>query len=499
MRRRGAQAALVLILSGLSLAASAVTLNVCDDVDDPPSLNPYQVFSEKTHTLIQQMLEGLVRFDPQGKIEPALAERWERVDDKTLRFHLRRGVVFHNGESLDAATVKFSLEKYIAPETHYPGVGFVETISSVTVVDADTVDVVTNRPDGLLLNRLAFIGHIVPRRYYQRVGDRGFSEHPVGTGPFRFESWEKGDRIVFSANRSYWMKGYPRAEGLVFRFLPADRQVDELLAGRLDLLLNLPGTRTLDVQQSRNAFVLKSPTFYTVVGNFNLNHAPLANKRIREALNLAIDRRALVRYDLLGNGTPIGTISLPGEFGHDETLEPYPYDPARARRILKEEGYPEGFSLNVLLKVNARRAGQIIAEELRKIGVVLKMTPMTDAQIFVLMKDRTPWDMLIADCPDPMLHAFFIRDVFLGGKSPFSLSSVPAVDERIDRLVGTLDVEAQRRVSMELDRYIRAEFLAVPTYQRIRTYGVRRGVVFAPYVSGEPFFFGTEPPHARVD
>lgn len=483
-----------MLLAGLgsragAAAVSTATLVVCDDVDDPPSLNPYQIFSEKTLTLLQQTLEGLVRFGPSGEIEPALAERWERVDDLTMRFHLRRGVRFHNDEPFNASSVKFSLEKYVAPETRYPGIAFVDTIASVRIIDDDTVDLVTNRPDGLLLNRLAAWAHIVPRGYYERTGDEGFARHPVGTGPFKFESWERGERVVFSANRSYWMTGIPRLGGLVFKFMPSGRQVEALLSGELDVLLHLPGTRTMDVQSSTSAYVLKRPTFYTVVGNFNLAREPLSKKGVRRALNMAIDRKALVRYDLLGNGLPVASVTLAGQFGHNKALEPYPYDPAAAKRLLSEEGYPNGFTLNVLLKVNSARAGQIIAKHLERIGVRMKMTLMTDARIFELMKDRSRWDMMIADCPDPMHHAFFITTIFLGGKSPFSLSAAPGFDERLEKVVRILDVDEQRAAAEELDAYVHSEYLALPTYQRNRTYGIRRGASFVPYISGMPYFF----------
>lgn len=483
-------------LAGLSArpvaaAPSARTLIVCDDVEDAPSLNPYQIFSEKTLTILQQTLEGLVRFSAGGEIEPALAVSWERLDDLRTRFHLRKGVVFHNGEPFDARSVKFSLEAYVAPETHYPGYGFVETITEVRLVDDLTVDVVTNRPDGLLLNRLAAWAHIVPRKYYQEVGAEGFARHPVGTGPFEFASWERGQRIVFSANRRYWMEGFPRVAGLEFVFLPSDRQVEALLEGKIDLLLHLPGTRTMEVQSSTSAYVLKKPTFYTVVGNFNLSRKSLSNKDVRKALNMALDRKALVRYDLLGNGVPVASVTLPGEFGHNAALKPYSYDPTAAKRLLSAAGYPDGLTLKLLLKVNSLRAGKIITKQWEAIGVRTEITLMTDAKIFELMKDKSRWDMMIADCPDPMYHSFFIMSIFLGSRSPFSLSPAPGFDERIEKVVSALDPVQQRAEAEGLDAYIHSEYLAIPTYLRNRTYGLRDGTVFTPYTSGMPHFFRT--------
>src|ERR1051326_7323724 len=151
-------------------------LRVCDDIKDPPNLDPFQVFSEKTHTIIQQALEGLVRLNTDGKLEPALAESWERIDEKTIRFHLRKNVLFHNGEMFDAKAVKFSLEHYVDPETKYPGFGFVSTIARVSILDDHTIDIITHIPDGLILNRLAAFCQIVPPLYYQKVGPEIFGK-----------------------------------------------------------------------------------------------------------------------------------------------------------------------------------------------------------------------------------------------------------------------------------------------------------------------------------
>lgn len=481
--------ALLLLIPPAFAAAPVSVLTVCDDVQDPLTLDPQKQFSEKNHTLVQQMFEGLVRFTPEGEIEPALATEWRRLDERTVQFKLREGVSFHNGEPFDARSVKFSVERYLDPATGFPALGFIDSIERVEIVSDFVVNVVTKFPDGLLLNRLAGFMVMVPPGHYRGPDAR---EKPVGSGAFVFKEWVKGDRIVLDANPAYWKRDYPKVGRLEFRFIPVARQVEALLSGELDILTNLPGTRTLEVQASSRTAVVKKPTFYTVAGNFNFSRKPLSNRKVREALNLAVDRKALVRYDILGNGVPIGTLTLPGEFGHNAALPPYPYDPAKARRLLKEEGYAEGFALKVLLKVNAARTGQILAKQLERVGIRLEPTMVTDAQLFESLKNRSQWDIAIYDCPDPMHHAFFIRSIFLAGSSPFSLASDGGINERLEKMVKILDSGEQRATSEELDAYIHSEFLALPTYQRIRTYGLRRGVKFVPYVSGMPYFYGAE-------
>jgi len=481
------------------VSSRAKTLVVCDDVQDPATLDPQKEFSEKNHTLVQQIFEGLVRFDADGNIEPALATEWKRLDDRTIQFKLREGVSFHNGEPFDAASVKFSIDRYLNPATGFPAFGFIDSIDHVDVVDDRVVNLVTKYPDGLLLNRLAGFIVMVPPKYYREQPEEVLRTKPVGSGAFMFDRWNAGESIVLRANPSYWKKGYPKVERLMFRFFPLEKQVNALLNGDIDVLTSLPGTKTLDVQKSSQTYVIKKPTFYTVAGNFNVSRRPLSDKNVRQAINLAIDRAALVRYDILGNGLPIATLSLPGETGHDAKLAPYPYDPRKAKALLTEAGYGSGLELNVLLKTNAERTGHIIAQELEQVGVHMNLTLVTDAQLFEQLKQRDRWDVAIYDVPDPMYHAFFIRSIFLSGRSPFSLAAIPAVDARIGALVQTLDPESQRRLSEELDDYVHSEYLALPTYQRIRTYGLRRGVTFIAYTSGMPYFYGTEYQAAEKD
>lgn len=488
--KSGAAPAIGALLLSLALPMAAKPLVVCDDVKDPMTLDPQREFSEKNHTIVQQIFEGLVRFGPEGGIEPALATEWKRLDDRTMQFKLRRGVVFHDGEPFKADSVKFSIERYLDPATGFPAFGYINSLDHVDVIDDYTVNVVTKYSDGLLLNRLAGFIMIVPLSYRGRAPEF-LREHPVGTGAFHLNRWEHGRQLVLDANPDYWRLGFPKASQLVFRFLPYDRQIEALLKGDVDVLTNVPGTRTLDVQQSTGAYVVKKPSLYTMAGNFNLSRKPLSDKRVREALNLAVDREELIRYDIFGNGLPIATLGLPDEFGTDASLKPYPYDIEKAKALLSQAGYGKGFSLKALLKVNAERTGRILAKQLSRIGVKLEFTLVTDAELFEFLKDRSRWDMAIYSCPDPMYHAYFIRSIFLAGSSPFSLYPDPGIDSRLDALIRTIDAKRQERISKELDDYISSEFLALPTYQRLGVYGVRRGVRFTPYKSGMPYFFAT--------
>lgn len=470
---------------GAAAAPAPGVLRVCDDVIAPITLDPLREFSEKNHTIVQQIFDGLVRFDPAGRIEPALAVSWTRVDSLTTEFKLRSGVRFHDGEPFDAEAVRFSLERFSDPKGGFPGAGFLNSVERVEVVDRLTVRVHTRYQDGILLNRLAGLVTIVPPKAYAERG-ADFARRPVGTGPFRFVRWDDGARIVLDANREYW-GGAPKFDGLTFEFLPASRQVEGLLKGDVDVVTELPGTDTLRVMRSSRARVEKKETFYTIGGSVNVSSGPMSDVRVRQAVNYAIDKEALVRYDLLGNGRPLGSLTMGGEMGHDPEMQPYPYDPAKARELLRQAGYPSGVHLSAVVKAQGARAMQIIATELEKVGIHVDVHPTTDATVIQDIASR-PWDFTFGGCPDPLAHTFFIQFLFLSSLSPYSVTRSPEFDRRLDQMISTLDPDAQQRAGVELDRYVHDQALSVFTYQRLKTYGVSRRIHFVPSVTGMPYF-----------
>jgi len=466
-------------------------LIVCDDVQDPLTLDPHKEFSEKNHILLQQIYEGLVRFGPQGQIEPALALSWEQRDPVTMRFHLRGNVRFHNGEPFDAEAVKASIERILDPRTKNPAIGFVNSLARVDIVDPLTVDVVTQYPDGILLNRLAWTVPIIPPRYLREVGEEKFAQAPIGTGAFQFVRWEKGERIVLKANSDYWMTGYPKLHELIFRFTPEDKKLAALFNGDIDLVTNIPGTETLQVQSHPGTKIIKSKTFFTAFAGLNISTGPFSDVRVRKAVNLAVDKNSLIRYDLLGNGAIISTLSMPGEIGHDPDIRPYAYDPTKARALLKEAGYGKGFTVLAGGNVNAERTAKIIAVDLAKVGITVKLNLSADSKMLEDFKNHA-YGMIFGGVPDPMAHTFFIQSIVLYSKSPYCLSKNPAYDALLEKMITTIDDGKRESLARDLDRYIYDNALDIFTYQRIQTHAARKNLKFTPYVNGFPYFYATE-------
>ena len=483
--------ALVLLAGGAAAPACARVLNVCDDVADPMTLDPHKQFSEKNYTICWQIFDGLVRFDPDGKIEPALAVSWERVDPTRMRFKLRKGVRFHNGEPFDSGTVKFSIERYLDPGTGFPAMFFIDSIRGAEIVDSHTVDLVTKYPDAILLNRLAGLVLMVPPGYITEKGAEYFSRHPVGTGAFVFKEWEKGRSIELTANGDYWLKGFPKVDGLTFKFIPYAEQTDALFAGGIDLITDLPGTQTLRVKSDPRFTVIKKPSFYTMPFALRLSSGPLSRLKVRKALNHAVNKENLIRYDLLGNGTPIATLSMPGETGHDPSLRPYEYSPAKAKRLLSEAGYPDGFSLNFLVKNNAARAARIVASDLRRIGVDARMVMVSDADMIKEFKSGK-YDMFVGSSPDPLGHSWFIQSIVLLSGSPFAWGGDPVFDKRLLDMVSAPGAAESERLARENDRYVYDNAMSVFTYQKNMVHGFDRELLFRPYITGMPYFFAAE-------
>lgn len=481
----------LLLAAALAAPVFPRVLNVCDDVSDPMTLDPQKQFSEKNYTICWQLFDGLVRFDPDGKIEPALAVSWERLDATRMRFRLREGVRFHNGEPFDAEAVRFSIERYLDPKTGFPAMFFIDSLSRAEVVDAQTVDLITKYPDGLLLNRLAGLVLMVPPEYIKEKGDEYFARHPVGTGAFVFREWKQGSSIELAANRDYWLKGYPKTDGAVFKFIPYGKQVEALLAGGVDLLTDLPGTQTLKVKARPDLSVLKKPSFYTMPFSLNLSSGPLSSLKVRKALNHAVNKENLIRYDLLGNGKPIATLSMPGETGHNPGLKPYAYDPAKARRLLAEAGYPRGFALDFLVKKNAERTAKIVAADLRKIGVDLKILLVSDADMIKEFKSGK-YGMFIGSCPDPIAHAYFVQSIVLLSGSPYAWGGDPVYDGLVAKMLAAVGPGESVKLAEEIDSYVYENAMSIFTYQKNTVYGFDKELSFIPSVSGMNSFYSAE-------
>jgi len=423
----------------------------------------------------QQIFDGLVQFDPTLMVSPGLADFWKASrDGLNWTFTLKKGVRFHHGRELTADDVVYSLTRILDPATrsgaadlflHIRGAReFRErraaTVSGLTALDRSTVQIVLTEATVPLVSLLA-IGHakIVPKDIVTKEGE-AFGRHPVGTGPFKFVRWEPNQEIALAANDTYF-GGRPRLSQIVFRIFTGDRwdaSFDAFQKGQLED--TIPPSRGYPevIQDPRWAYV-KRPMMSIRFYGFNTRMKPLDDRRVRLALVHAIDRQGLINDVHLGRYTVARGILPPGSLGFNPKLMSPDYQPARARELLAEAGYPGGRGLppiRITASVNADavvREHDYIRRALAAVGVKADFEYVTDWPTFskALAAHRLQAFMYAwyADVPDP---DNFLSKLF-HSKSPRNLFSYdnPAVDALLT--LARTETDVQRRVAA----YRRAE------------------------------------------
>lgn len=283
-----------------------------------------------------------------GEIVPDLAESYEKIDDTTWEVKLKEGVTFHNGEALDSEDVKFSLERVAHDSTLLDHINY-NSIKEVEVVDELTFRIITHEPDPALLNRISRIASsILPSEYIEENGMDHFLENPVGTGPFKFVEWKRDDRIVLEVYEDYFDGKNEEWDEVVFRVIPENStRVSELLTGGVDIATNMPPSEWERVENNDGTHLSQGTSNRTVMIFLRSTEGyPTSDPRVRKALDLAIDNKAITDNLLNGAGIPTITRVAPGNFGFAEDLyDTYNYDVEEAKRLLAEAGYPDGFEM----------------------------------------------------------------------------------------------------------------------------------------------------------
>ena len=321
---------------------------------EPPGLDPGQALGLHTLRVTAEIFETLVTTRPDStEVIPGLAESWTTSPDgMTWTFKLRRGVRFHDGTPLDAAAVKFTFDRVIDP-THPHAksgkwsfvTGYLSSVKSVEVLDPQTVQLHLKYPTGSLLALLALpnCAIVSPTAFTKAPAD--FDTRPVGSGRYKFESWERGSRLALRRNDDYWgVKGKPQA--LVYRGIPeANTRVSELLTGGVDLILPIPPDFVGRLEKTSGVSVYKATGLTVWYAGFNVEKKPFTDRRVRQAFNYAVNKDAIVRDVLKGTGIPAIGPLLPGTWAFEPNVHKYAYDPGAARKLLAEAGYPNGLEV----------------------------------------------------------------------------------------------------------------------------------------------------------
>lgn len=406
--------AILLSLAGFAPAEAAKATLTLGMAVEPPGLDPTVAAPTPIREVTwANLFEGLVKLDEAGKVVPLLAESWNVAPDGlTYTFKLRTGVHFHDGETFSSADVKFSFDRARAPTSTNAQKQIFAPIDAIETPDPATAIVRLKQPSGNFLYFLAWgDASIVSPKSVE--GNRAT---PVGTGPFKFKAWARGDKVELVRNDAYW-GAKPKLEAVTFRFIgDPQAQVAALKAGDIDAFPLLGAPELF-------AELKKDPRFTTVAGNTEgeivagLNNArkPLDDRRVRQALMRAIDRKALVEGAYSGYGQPIGSHFSPNHPAYVDETGVLAYDPAKAKALLTEAGYGSGLSLTIKTPqmAYASRSAELIAAMLSEVGVDLKIVPTEFPAKWIEEVFRNKdFDMTIVAHTEPLDIDIYARDTY---------------------------------------------------------------------------------------
>jgi peptide/nickel transport system substrate-binding protein len=380
----------VLALGGSAAAQPAGTL-VVGLVAEPVNLDPAQVTDLNSNRVGRRVVETLVTF-PEEKTEvvPGLAESWTiSKDSLQYTFKLRKGITFHDGTPFNAAAVKFSIERQINPDHpanklgKYPFANyFFGNVKAVEVLSEDRVAFLLKEPRASFLAVLtAGAASMVSPTAVMKAG-QDYPSAPVGTGPFKFASWDRGQRVVLEKNPTYW-KGPAKYDRVVFRPIVEDQaRLTELLTGQLDLIVGVPSDFVSQLETNPKVSLLKQTGVHVWYLGINNQKKPFDDRRVRQALNYAVNKEAIVRDVLKGTGTLSKGPVQPNTWGSEPGLKAYPYDPARAKKLLAEAGFPNGFATTLWVPESGSgmqapvAMSTVIQSNLKAVGVNVTMQTM---------------------------------------------------------------------------------------------------------------------------
>lgn len=388
----------------------------------------------------QNIFQGLVSIDRNGKVQPQLAERWEiSPDGLTYTFHLRQGVEFHDGEAFDASVAKFSLDRARGESSVNPQKRFFSAIETIETPDASTLVLKLKQPAGSLIYWLGWPASVM-------VGTRSAENNrtmPVGTGPFRFVSWTKGDRVELARNEKYWDDtAAAKLEKATFRFITDPQaQAAALKSGDVDAFPEFGAPELVSsFSDDKRLTTVIGNTELKVVAGMNNTRKPFDDRRVRQALMMAIDRPTLVEGAWSGFGTPIGSHYTPNDRAYTDLTQVWPYNPEQAKALLAEAGYANGFSFTIKAPQMpyAQRSAQIMQAMLAEIGVTMEIrTTEFPAKWVDEVLKGADYDMTIVAHAEPM-------DIDIYARKPYYFNyDNPRFADTINRIELTADPAEQ--------------------------------------------------------
>jgi peptide/nickel transport system substrate-binding protein len=446
---------------------------------DAKTLDPHATNDQPSAEIFAQIYNTLVDQDDELKIIPILAESYTQPDAYTTIFKLRKGVKFHNGEILKATDVKFTLERAKAS----PQVNFVVAmIKEIETPDDETVIVRTEKPFGALLSHLAHTAVSILNEKAVREAGEKYGQNPVGTGPYKFVSWQTGDRILLAANPDYY-SGAPEIKNIVFRNIPENQaRTIALETGEVDIAYGIDIVDKDRIKNNKNLQYQEGASFsFTYVG-FNMKKKYLDDLRVRQAICYAIDVRSIIEAVWKSSVIQANSIIGPKVFGYNKDTPYWEQDLEKAKALLADAGLADGFKLKIWLNDNQQRQdiAVIMQDQLKKIGIDLVVeivewgafldgTARGDHELYIL-----GWVTVTGDADYglyPLLHT-----TNHGGAGNRSFYENPLVDQLLDEAKITIDQEVRKEIYAEIQDIVREEAPIYPIAYGNNSAGLRANI-----------------------
>jgi peptide/nickel transport system substrate-binding protein len=397
--------------------------------DDVSTLDPAIGYDWQNWSMIKSLFDGLMDYEPgTTNLKKDLAEDYTISEDgKTFTFTLRKGVKFHNGREMTAEDVKYSIDRVVNPKTQSPGAGFfgsingfeeasagkAEGLSGITVVDPYTIKFELSRPDATFLHVMAInFSHVVPKEEVEKWG-ADFGKHPVGTGAFKLAEWSLGQKLVFERFKDYWNKGLPKLDQIIFEV--GQEPVVALLRlqkGEVDVPGDgIPPAKFIEVKNDPafKDLIIQGGQLHTGYVTMNVKIKPFDNVKVRQAVNMAINKDRIVRI-INGRAVPANQPLPPSMPGYAKDYKGYPFDVAKAKELLAEAGLADGFETELFVANTdpQPRIAQAIQQDLAAIGIKASIKSLAQANVIAAGGEPDGAPMIwsggmawIADFPDP--------------------------------------------------------------------------------------------------
>ena len=464
-------------------AAKGGTLSVALALD-AGNWDPIATFLVDWSKVANNIYDGLTQRGADLKLVPGLATGWKVADDGlSIRFDLRKGVTFHNGEPFDAAAVKYTFTRLLGPEgAKGPQQSNYNAIDHVEVLDDHTVNMVLKVPDPVLLTKLAGYGAmIVPPKYLAEKGPEYFAAHPVGTGPFAFASYEPKVGISLKANPNFW-GGAPKIEGVNFRFIAEpSTEVAELQAGRIDIASAIPLAQIETIKAQSNLAVLSVPGPTVVVLRFNTRNGITHDENVRKAMIMAVDRDTIVQEILLGQAKPIVSFQSEVSFGYDPAVTPLSLDPGAAKKLLAAAKVAPGTPVQIDIRgsdATFREVAQAVAGYLQGVGLKPTVKPYETS---VLLNDIVPngktgelfhtaWGGWTFDYDNTAYLMYHTGEKW----NPYD--SDPQLDKLLEQQRVVLDPAKRLAMLRQVGAYVAGRALELPLYNLTTFVGITKRV-----------------------